>query len=64
MAGPRVMLEEEEIKKIQCIPTQQQLADCLTKQRASSKKLLQALKGQGTPGMKGGGVIKKCTYYK
>ena len=48
MAGLREMLEKEEIKRIQWIPTQQQLADCLTKKDASSKKLLQALKGQGT----------------
>ena len=48
MAGLREMLEKEEIKRIQRIPTQQQLADCLTKKGTSSKKPLQALKGQGT----------------
>ena len=48
MAGLREMLEKEEIGRIQSIPTQQQLADCLTKKGRSSKKLLQALKGQGT----------------
>ena len=48
MAGLHEMLEKEEIKKIQGIPTQQQLVDCLTKKGASSKKLLQARKGQGS----------------
>ena len=36
MAGLREMLEKEEIKRIHWIPTQQQLADCLTKKGASS----------------------------
>ena len=34
------MLEKEEIKRIQWIPTQQQLADCLVRKGVSSKKLI------------------------
>ena len=46
--GQSELLEKEEIKRIQWIPTPQELADCLTKKGKSSNKLLQALKGQGT----------------
>ena len=48
MTGLCEMLGREEIKRIQWIPTKLQLADCLTKKGVSSKKLLQALKSQGT----------------
>ena len=48
LTGLCEMLEKEEIKRIQWIPTEQQLADCLTKKGTSSKKLLQALTGQRT----------------
>ena len=40
----REMLEKKEIANIEWVPTEQ-LADCLTKKGASSRKLLQALSG-------------------
>ena len=41
----REMLEKGEVKEVEWVPTEQQLADCLAKKGASSKKLLQALSG-------------------
>ena len=41
----REMLEKEEPKAIEWVPTEGQLADCLTKKGASSRKLLLALMG-------------------
>ena len=41
----REMLETNEVAKVEWVPTEQQLADCLTKKGASSRKLLQALGG-------------------
>ena len=41
----REMLGKGEIDKVEWIPKEQQLADCLTKKGALSKKLLQALNG-------------------
>ena len=41
----REMLDKKELDKVEWVPTDQQLADCLTKRGASSEKLLDALKG-------------------
>ena len=41
----REMLDKTELDKVEWVPTDQQLADCLTKRGASSEKLLDALKG-------------------
>jgi hypothetical protein len=41
----REMLEKEELKAVEWVPTEGQLADCLTKKGASSRKLLLALMG-------------------
>ena len=42
----REMIERKEIHGIEWVPTDVQLADCLTKKGAAKKKLLQALRGQ------------------
>ena len=41
----REMLEKKELKTVDWVPTERQLADCLTKKGASSRKLLQAFAG-------------------
>ena len=41
----REMLEKKELKIVEWVPTERQLADCLTKKGASSRKLLQAFAG-------------------
>ena len=42
----REMLEKKELAKVEWVPTELQLADCLTKKGATSRKLLLALSGQ------------------
>ena len=42
----REMLEKKEIHEVEWVPTDAQLADCLTKKGATKKKLLKALNGQ------------------
>ena len=42
----REMLEKKELHSVEWVPTERQLADCLTKKGASSRKLLQTLAGQ------------------
>jgi hypothetical protein len=42
----REMIEKSELGLVEWVPTEHQLADCLTKKGASSRKLLQALMGQ------------------
>ena len=41
----REMIEKKELSKVEWVPTERQLADCLTKKGASSRKLLMALVG-------------------
>jgi hypothetical protein len=41
----REMLEKSEVAKVEWVTTEKQLADCLTKKGASSRKLVQALGG-------------------
>ena len=41
----REMVEKKEVAKVEWVSTEKQLADCLTKKGASSRKLLQALRG-------------------
>ena len=41
----REMVEKKEVAKVEWVSTEKQLADCLTKKGASSRKLVQALRG-------------------
>ena len=48
----RDYLERKEIESVQWIPTQEQLADGLTKRSVSSRKLIHAIGGQALPSFK------------
>jgi hypothetical protein len=41
----REIVEKKEVAKVEWVSTEKQLADCLTKKGASSRKLVQALRG-------------------